>query len=150
VVEGLQRLADAGFQLFIVSNQSGVGRGLITREQVAAVNAEMMRQMGKNFFAGIYNCYAAPEDPYSDERKPSPAMVLRARDEHNLDLSRSYFIGDKLLDIQCGKNAGCHSILVLSGPDGPEKEQAKKEADHVAANFAAACQWLAEHAEGRP
>jgi D-glycero-D-manno-heptose 1,7-bisphosphate phosphatase len=140
----LRDLQAAGFRLFIVSNQSGVGRGLITREQVQAVNDEMNRQLGELFFDGIYNCYAAPEDPYADERKPSPVLVQRAAAEHGLDLKRSFFVGDRLSDMRCGKNAGCRSVLVLTGIANQEQEDSRKEADFVAEDLARATAWILE------
>jgi D-glycero-D-manno-heptose 1,7-bisphosphate phosphatase len=138
----LRDLRAAGFGLFIVSNQSGVGRGLITREQVQAVNDEMNRQLGETFFEGIYNCYAAPEDPYADERKPSPILVQRAATEHGLDLKRSFFVGDRLSDMQCGKNAGCRSVLVLTGIVNQEQEDSRKAADFVTEDLAGAAKWI--------
>jgi D-glycero-D-manno-heptose 1,7-bisphosphate phosphatase len=125
-----------------VSNQSGVGRGLITKEQVAAVNAEMMRQLGQDFFAGIYNCYAAPEDPWDQDRKPSPAMVLRAAKEHEVELAQSFMVGDRLSDVQCGQKAGCRTVLLLTEDDGwAEHAEAQKLADFVTTTLLEAVEW---------
>jgi D-glycero-D-manno-heptose 1,7-bisphosphate phosphatase len=149
VREHLPRLAAAGFLLFLVSNQSGVGRGLITREQVAAVNAEMFRRLGGDDFAGLYLCYAAPGQPDADgERKPAPGLLFRARDEHGLDLAASVLVGDRLSDVQCGRNAGCRSVLLLHATeDAPaERERAKQLADFVAKDFAAAVDWILQQA----
>jgi D-glycero-D-manno-heptose 1,7-bisphosphate phosphatase len=142
VPEALDHWEKAGFSLFIISNQSGVGRGLITKEQVLAVNDEMNRQLGKNFFAAIYNCYAAPEDPWSaEERKPSPGLVRKAILDHDLDLTRSFMVGDRLSDVQCGKNAGCRSVLVLTGDPGKEQDEAKRVADFIADGLLQAAEW---------
>jgi D-glycero-D-manno-heptose 1,7-bisphosphate phosphatase len=138
----LRDLRAAGFALFIVSNHSGVGRGLITREQVQAVNDEMHRQLGEMFFDGVYNCYAAPEDPYAEDRKPSPLLVQRAAAEHALDLKRSFFVGDRLSDMQCGKNAGCRSVLVLTGIANQEQEDSRQAADFVTEDLAGAVRWI--------
>lgn len=140
--EALEKLRDADFELFIVSNQSGVGRGLITPEQVALVTAEMERQLGNSFFTGRYNCFAAPGQPGDELRKPSPALVNQAAQEHRLDLKKSFMVGDRLSDVLCGKNAGCRSVLVLTGPDSPEVEIAKAEADYVAKNLTEAAAWI--------
>ena len=145
VKEHLPRLAAAGFDLYLVSNQSGVGRGLITIEQVKAVNAEMFRRLAEVVFAGCYCCYADPADPQGmAERKPSPALIYRARDENNIELKNSFMVGDRLSDVRCGLNAGCRSVLVLSGGEDSEadKRQAKVEAHCVVPDFEAAVDWI--------
>jgi D-glycero-D-manno-heptose 1,7-bisphosphate phosphatase len=138
-------LKAAGFELFLVSNQSGVGRGLITKEQVAAVNEEMFRQLGGNHFTDLYMCYAAPGQPdASHERKPGPGLLFKARDEHGIDLAVSVFVGDRLSDVQCGLNAGCRSVLLLHDTEdsAAEREKAKKLAHFVAEDFSQAVEWL--------
>jgi len=114
---GLKRLGDAGFQLFIVSNQSGVGRGYFTLADVELVNEHLCRELAR---AGVRleKIYFAPEAPDqpSRGRKPSPQFLFDARDEFGVDLAQSYMIGDKLIDLECGWNAGVkHSILVRTG-----------------------------------
>ncbi len=138
----LDQLEAAGFRFVIVSNQSGVGRGLITEAQVDAVNQEMIRQIGKSCFRGIYNCYGAPGQPEGELRKPSPHYVLEAAKDHQLDLTRSFFIGDRLSDIECGKNAGCRTVLVLTGDDPEEQAQARSLANYTAANLLKATEWI--------
>jgi D-glycero-D-manno-heptose 1,7-bisphosphate phosphatase len=144
VAAALKRLQQAGYELFIVSNQSGVGRGLITRDQVAAVNREMIRQLGEPFFTEIYNSYASPEDPYCEDRKPAPLLVFRARDEHGLDLAHSFFVGDKVIDVQCAVNAGCHPVLVLTGTElsDSEIETARKVAEQTCQDVPEAVAWI--------
>jgi len=113
----LKRLADAGFKLFIVSNQSGVGRGYFTMADVERVNAHLTHEFtlqGVTF----QKTYIAPESPDqpSRGRKPSAQFLFDARDEFGLDLTRSYMVGDKLSDLECGWNAGVKaSILVRTG-----------------------------------
>ncbi len=120
----LQRLRDAAFQLFIVSNQSGVGRGYFTLAEVEKVNACIAREFARHgvTFQKVYIAPEAPEQP-SRGRKPSPQFLFDARDEFGLDLARSFMIGDKLIDLECGWNAGVRrSILVRTGY-GTEQER---------------------------
>ena len=140
--DALDKLTHAGFALVIVSNQSGVGRGLITIQQVALVTEEMQRQLGDSYFTGIYNCYAAPGQPGDDIRKPSPVLLQQASTAHDLDLAKSYMVGDRLSDVLCGKNAGCKSVLVLTGPSSPEREVARNEAHFVASDLIEAAEWI--------
>jgi len=114
---GLKRLAGAGFKLFIVSNQSGVGRGYFTLADVERVNEHLCRELARDGvqFEKIYIAPEKPGDP-SRGRKPSPQFLFDARDEFGLDLAQSYLIGDKLIDLECGWNAGVkQSILVRTG-----------------------------------
>lgn len=113
----LRRLREAGFKLFIVSNQSGVGRGWFTLEDVAQVNARLAAELARDGarFDKIYIAPEAPEQP-SRARKPSPQFLLDARDEFGLRLEDSFFVGDKMMDLECGWNAGVRkSILVRTG-----------------------------------
>lgn len=120
--EALELFTVAGFRLVIVTNQSAIGRGLLTESGLSAIHDEMLRQLGgESLFAGIYHC---PTVPHSDDRtiiedpdrKPGPGMLLRAAGEHDLDLSRSWMIGDSLSDILAGINAGCRgTVLVRTG-----------------------------------
>jgi D-glycero-D-manno-heptose 1,7-bisphosphate phosphatase len=112
VPEALRRLREAGWGVFIITNQSGIGRGLITDEQYHAVHAEFLRQAGE--VDGSYYCPDAPDVP-SARRKPEPGMVLEAAAAHGIGLRESWFVGDKSLDIECGKRAGTRTIQVLTG-----------------------------------
>src|SRR5213596_232882 len=116
-VAALKRLQAAGFKLFIVSNQSGVGRGYFTRADVERVNQRLVELLAGDGvrFEKIYVAPEAPEEP-SRGRKPSPQFLLDARDEFGIDLEQSYMVGDKLSDLECGWNAGVKkSILVRTG-----------------------------------
>ena len=114
VAEALGKLKTAGFAIAIVSNQSGIGRGLITEAQYRAVQAEFLRQAGEGL---IDACYFCPDPPGtgSTRRKPEPGMVLEAARDLGLLLARSWLVGDKSSDIECGRRAGLRTILVLTG-----------------------------------
>jgi D-glycero-D-manno-heptose 1,7-bisphosphate phosphatase len=142
----LKRLQDAGFKLFIVSNQSGVGRGYFTLANVERVNGhlcDIFASAGVRF-EKIYVAPEAPDQP-SRGRKPSPQFLFDAREEFDLDLARSYVIGDKLIDLECGWNAGVKkSILVRTGY-GAELERAapaKLAAAVVVDDLSAAADWI--------
>jgi D-glycero-D-manno-heptose 1,7-bisphosphate phosphatase len=154
--KALYTLRQAGFLLFVVSNQSGVGRGLITRDQVSAVNAEMKRQLDGDYIHAFFHSYATPDDPYATDRKPSPELLLQAAKVHDLDLAGSFFIGDRLSDIECGLNAGCRTVLLThaksSRKENSDEEDAvaRVKAHYIAADLSEAARWIEEVSSNVP
>ena len=135
VPEAMRRLRARGFKLIVITNQSGIGRGLMTVEQYRAVEAEVLRQLD-----GLIDAtYFCPDVPGQDSscRKPAPGMILQAEGDHGIDLSGSFFIGDKEIDVECGRNAGVRSIRVQTGFQHDTKVST---ADWVAENLAAAAE----------
>jgi D-glycero-D-manno-heptose 1,7-bisphosphate phosphatase len=114
--EALRRLKGKGYKLIVITNQSGIGRGFFTLEQYRAVQAEVLRQLGPDLIDATYFCPDIPERP-SKCRKPAPGMVLEAARDHHVDLAQSFFIGDKEIDAECGRNAGVRTIRVRTGFD---------------------------------
>jgi D-glycero-D-manno-heptose 1,7-bisphosphate phosphatase len=112
-VSALQRLRHAGWLTVVVTNQSGLARGKISPEQYEAVNAEFLRQLPGGIDA-VYFCADHPDSP-TPRRKPGFGMLEEAAHNHGIDLSRSWMIGDKEIDVECGRRAGCRTILVRTG-----------------------------------
>jgi D-glycero-D-manno-heptose 1,7-bisphosphate phosphatase len=145
-ITALKRASDAGFVIIMVTNQSGVGRGYFTLSDVENVHAYIIQQLAREgvSFLEIYIAPEAPEIP-SRGRKPSPQFLFDARDAHAIDLSRSYMIGDKLIDLECGWNAGVRkSILVRTGYGAQlelKEPQALRDAV-VADDICAAIDWI--------
>jgi D-glycero-D-manno-heptose 1,7-bisphosphate phosphatase len=142
----LARLQRAGFKLFLVSNQSGVGRGYFTLADVEQVHQHLLRELaGEGVrFEKIYIAPEAPEAP-SRGRKPSPQFLLDARDDFGVDLAHSYMIGDKLIDLECGWNAGVKQSLLVRTGYGAELERASADKLSRAAvvdDLSAAAQWI--------
>jgi D-glycero-D-manno-heptose 1,7-bisphosphate phosphatase len=114
VSEALVRLKNAGYKLIVISNQAGIGRGYFTENEYHAVEAEVARAIRPATLDATYFCPDHPEHATA-RRKPAPGMVLEAQRDHGIDLARSFFIGDKAIDIECGRNAGLRTILVKTG-----------------------------------
>jgi D-glycero-D-manno-heptose 1,7-bisphosphate phosphatase len=110
----LVKLADAGFVLVIVTNQSGIGRGYFTHDDYRRVHEEVLWQLQPAVVTASYYDESTPDAP-SLRRKPATAMLEEAAREHGIDLSRSWMVGDKTSDIECGKNAGLRTVLVETG-----------------------------------
>lgn len=120
VSEGLWRLHTAGYPLIVISNQSGIARGNFPEAALGPM-WDRLRYLCGTPFAGIYYCPHHPGGAVSRYalhctcRKPAPGMLRRAAREHRIDLSRSWFIGDILDDVEAGRRAGCRTILLENG-----------------------------------
>jgi histidinol-phosphate phosphatase family protein len=109
--EALSALARENWKLIIISNQSGVGRGLVSPSQIEAVHSRFLELMQSHSvpISDSLFCMHAPEDA-CECRKPSAFLLERAAHAHSLNLSASWMIGDREADILCGRNAGCSTI----------------------------------------
>ena len=112
----LRRLHDAGFGLAVVSNQSGIARGYFTAGRVEAIHDRMRSLLALEGVTldAVYICPHAPDEGCRC-RKPATGMIEDAAREHHIDLGRSFIVGDKECDVDCGRNAGIPSILVRTG-----------------------------------
>lgn len=115
--EALERLRQAGIPAAVVSNQSGVARGMITIEQVEAVNRRIDEMLGP-FDAWVY-CPHGPDDA-CECRKPKPKMILDAARIMGVEPECCVVIGDKESDAEAARNAGARSVLVKTPLDTPE------------------------------
>lgn len=144
------------FNLIVISNQSGVARGLITEEQVAAVNEELNKKL-LDFDVQIDAFYYCPFHPdfNSEEdcicRKPSPQMILDSAKDFNIDLSKSYFVGDSASDAQSGISAGVKTVLVKTGYGDASISILQKVnifPSFVAENLTEACKFIIKDSRG--
>ncbi len=134
----------AGFKLVIVTNQSGIGRGIFSEAEYQMVHDELLRQLGAGLIDATYFCPDRPEAPTA-RRKPEPGMLQEAAREHGLDLPRSFMVGDKAADLEAGRRAGvAASILVRTGVGAAEIGPAR--ADFVADNLSSAAAWILQRA----
>jgi D-glycero-D-manno-heptose 1,7-bisphosphate phosphatase len=113
VVEGCARLKAAGYALVVATNQPDVGRGTQSRAAVDAIHARLCALLPLERVEASYDTGA--EDPPSPFRKPAPGLLLRAARELGLDLARSWMVGDRWRDVDCGRNAGCRTVFIDCG-----------------------------------
>lgn len=144
-----------GWKVFIATNQSGIARGLLTEDALNRINATLISELQQRnaHIDAIYYCPhhptvgAAPYRTECDCRKPNTGMLLRAAREFDVDLSKSFVIGDRMIDVQTAINVGATSILVLTGYGREELKLCKERdvhIDYVAENLYDAIQHVKE------
>jgi D,D-heptose 1,7-bisphosphate phosphatase len=122
-LEGLLLLQDQGYRLFVVTNQSGVARGLFQEQSLAGVEEKLRELLAAAdvHLAGFYYCPHHPQGSvlrYAVEcscRKPQPGMLQRAALQHHINLASSWLVGDILQDVEAGNRAGCRTVLIDNG-----------------------------------
>lgn len=147
--EGLPRLKALGFRLFVVTNQSGVARGMFEEKDLEPVMRrlqELTAALGAPL-DGFYYCPHHPEGSVAryalacDCRKPAPGLVLAAAAEHGVDPRASWFVGDILDDVEAGRRAGCRTVLIDNGNETEWERSPLRWPDLVARDLAEAA-WL--------
>lgn len=119
----LKHLHDHGYLAIVITNQAGVARGYFSEKMVLDIHKQMMKELetGGSRLDAVYYCAHHPtvgEPPYQldcDCRKPKPGLLLRAARDYDIDLAKSWMVGDRYSDIELAANAGVKSVLVLSG-----------------------------------
>jgi len=133
--EAVRRMNKNHFKVIGITNQSAIARGICTQEQVENLHAEI-REKFLNREVVIDKFYYCPFhlDGVIEKfkkshpcRKPAPGMLIQAAKDFDIDLSQSYMMGDNLIDIQAGKNAGCKTVLVLTGKGLQTRQRLGKE-----------------------
>jgi len=142
--EGLRRLKGMGLGLVVVTNQSAVGRGLCSEERLKAIHhrlSEILKLEGVQL-DGLYYCPHKPEDECWC-RKPSIGLMKKASEELSFDLQSSFVVGDKMSDIQMGRQAGAVTLLVRTGYGAQAAADCSLASDHVVADLAEAAEKIA-------
>ena len=140
-VDALRRLHHAGFGLIFVSNQSGIGRGLMTPEQSDAVHRRTLELLAAEgvSITGSYICPHAPWD-HCACRKPSVVLLRQAGADHGIDFAGSFMIGDKKTDVDTGRAAGCRTILYAAEDT---RDNAGATPDYRSASWSEIAHWIA-------
>ncbi|MCT4587986.1 MAG: HAD family hydrolase [Carboxylicivirga sp.] len=115
IIEGLKKLQDAGYKLFVITNQGGVAKGEYSEDDVERIHGHFLQIMFDNDIriTDIYYCPHHDSLEACDCRKPQPGMILQAIDEHQIDASKAYLIGDSERDIQAGEAAGLKQCFLI-------------------------------------
>ena len=119
VIEGMKKLQDAGYLLFVITNQGGIAKGIYTKADVEAVHRKMCDELAACGIAitKIYYCPHHESVKTCVCRKPSPYMVNRAIEEFHIDKDLSWFIGDSTRDVECAEAAGVRPVRIHKNQD---------------------------------
>lgn len=160
--EAIRLINESGMKAVVISNQSGVARGLFTEDFVQLTNEHLqtaLRQKG-SYIDNFYYCPHHPTEGIGiylqncNCRKPAPGMLLQAAQDLNIDLTRSYFVGDTFRDMEAAKKAGVKGVLVKTGygqdflqGDGQDRATAENKPDFIAGDILAAVKWILKDRE---
>ena len=146
VPEAIRLLNANSFKVVVITNQSGIARGYFTEETLAQIHDKMEHELNKHGAKvdAIYYCPHHPDDSCGC-RKPKTALFLRAAKELDINLSRSFVVGDMQMDIDAGKALGCKTVLVTTGPQGGSN--AIDPPDYTADTLPEAVQWITRDRE---
>lgn len=146
--DALARLARAGFALVVVTNQSGLARGLFTRQDFQRLEDALRARLHAEQGVELDGLLLCPHEPGPDGapacrcRKPAPGMLLQAAARWQLDLPRSWMVGDTLDDVEAGHRAGCRSLLFDSGGETVWRRGPLREPEHRVQDWAEVEAWL--------
>ncbi len=156
--EAIRKLNEKGFKTVVVTNQSGIARGYFSESTLKELHSELSRLLGRDgaFLDAFYYCPHHPtegEVPYRQVcgcRKPAPGLLVQAAKDLDLDLKRSFAVGDKLADLECGRALGVKGVLVLTGYGKEELASGPGHAaSFVAADLYRAVEWILSQTENR-
>ena len=145
-LKAIRLLSQTDFRIFVLTNQAVINRGIVAQEELDAMHYQLRQAVAQSGgrIDDILYCPHRPEER-CDCRKPRPGLLLRAAQEHGLDLAQSYLVGDAISDIAAGHAAGCKTRLVLSGRGLRQflSRQARQVPHyHVALNLGSAVHWI--------
>ncbi len=140
----IRQINDSGLQVFVISNQQGVAKGIIAESDLISIQSEIVRSVEKvgGKISGFYYCRHLASEKCAC-RKPEPGLILQAANEHGIDLGESVMVGDSERDIVAGNAAGCRTVLVLTGKiNRDDVENLACSPDFVADTLAEASEWI--------
>ena len=143
VKEALSLFNSNGFRLMVVTNQSGIGRGVYDEIALHAIHAKMQKELD-NAIDAFYFCPHLP-DTGCECRKPNLGMIEAAKKDHPIDMSGSWVVGDKDIDVELGLNCGLRTVLVETGYGRSHSGILRRRPERIAANLLEAARYITNH-----
>lgn len=148
VAKGIKLLQENGFKIIVITNQSGIARGYFSEKSLEEIHEKMKKELSKED-AGVDAIYHCPHHP--DEkcncRKPNPGMLEKAIKDFDIDIENSFIIGDRMLDVEAGRNVGCKTVLVPEDKElvKKEREESDVKPDYICDDFYSGVKWILEN-----
>ena len=143
VKDAIRLLTENGFHIIVITNQSVIARGMTSLEELEGMHSNMKKEVeesgGKIDY--IYYCPHHPDDGCSC-RKPQPGMLNKAIENHDVDPSCSFMVGDRMMDVEVGKKVGCKTIIIPSELGLKEMQNNSVKPDFVAKDLMDASRWI--------
>ena len=139
----IKLLNDNGFTIILITNQSVIARKMVTKKELEKIHRNMKKEIeqqgGK--IENIYYCPHHPDDG-CDCRKPKPGLLKKTIEENNIDGSKSYMVGDRIMDVLAGKAVGCKTIIIPSELGSKELKESKVAPNYIAKDLFDAAEWI--------
>jgi D-glycero-D-manno-heptose 1,7-bisphosphate phosphatase len=148
-IEAIKELTLQGFYIIIITNQSVINRNMVSGKGLEYIQASMKNEVksGGGLIKDIFFCPHIPEDN-CDCRKPKPGLIYQAQKAYSIDLKDAVMVGDSAKDIECARNAGCGTAVLVKTGNGAEAEKTLAEKkiypDHIAQDLYEAVQWIVD------
>ncbi len=148
-IEAIKELTLTGFHAMVITNQSVISRNMVSEKGLEYILTMMKNEVrsGGGLIHDIFFCPHIPEDN-CDCRKPKPGLILQAKRKYNIDLTDAVMIGDSAKDIECARNAGCGTAVLVKTGNGVEAEKTLAEKkiypDYIASDLYEAVQWMVD------
>jgi len=143
VGEGVSLLNENGFKVAVITNQSGIARGYFNDQILEEIHNKMRRDLAR-YNASVDAIYYCPHHP--DEgcecRKPKPKLAYEAISDLCIDVKQSYFVGDRMMDVQVAKSIGCKSVIIANDLGMGELEKGDISPDYIATDLKSAAKWI--------
>ncbi len=146
--QALRKLTKANGRIFLMTNQSGIGRGFFTKQMLDVIHQNLQQRLAESggILTEIYYCPHHP-DAHCDCRKPEIGMLEKAAVAYNFDLTDAWVIGDHPVDIEAGNRAKAQTIMLKTGIPRAEESNEKAQPDFIAANLLEAAHVVIHHWE---
>ena len=143
-IDAIKLLNKHGYEIFVISNQAGVAKGLFSQESLDEITTNMLKEIeakGGKIRSISYCTHAS--DAGCDCRKPNTGQIKKATKGLDIDFKKAYFVGDSRLDVGAGKNMGCKTILLLTGKETAEDSKTwEHKPDFIMNNLTEAVKWV--------
>ena len=149
-IDSIKRLNENGYEIFVISNQAGVAKGLFTQEALDEITQNMLNQIEAQGgrIRSIAYCTHRP-DAGCNCRKPKIGLIEKLTKGMDIDFKDTYFIGDSRLDVAAGKNVGCKTILLLTGKENPDDvKDWEAKPDFIKMDLKEAVEWVLREGQG--